>query len=748
MSSAASDRQQRTFLGHPLGLYVLFFSEMWERFSFYGMRALLVLYMLNYFRWSQEDSSKVYKWYSSLVYLTPVLGGFLADRFLGNKRAVIIGSLFMATGQFLLTFTDLGVFYTALGCMILGNGFFKPNMSTQVGRLYPPNDPRRDGAYTIFYMGINLGAFLAPLACGWLQENTEGEYHAGFAAAGVGMIFGMLVYVFGSRWVIELEQNQPGRGATADASTPAGGALSERAAEEARSAMPTINQLAPTLLAAIGVILAVGSPFLGPRDLAGKKDVWVGQGIVGWDTIVGLEIAAFCALISAWITTRTQRGMRDRVLTIYILGLFVVFFWAAFEQAGNAMNQWADKTTNRFLTRNAPDPEVAPPIKHVAQDEAKRDQPKPEVGILDRWTKMFKLKRSAREEQKASTDGLPWYEQPLNPVPTAWFQSVNALAIFLLAPLFAMLWTALGRRGISPSTPTKMAFGVLCMGLGFAVMIVASKKEDLPSTATYAAAELPPGVIANRADQLLETAAGVHGKPYHAGRLFFDADAKSFRMTGVLPDLERDRIVGDTAPADFKNALEELKTKSQAANDSSDPKAPKYPVTVTLAANPPGYDARYTGIDPEQFKLDLASRTLICNIALSDKELKTIRVAAGNPEFRDSINKLFVDSQRYRVHAHWLVWFYIFSTIGELCLSPVGLSMVSKLAPAKFATMLMGMWFLTSFFGNFVAGALGEKWGTMAPADYFVIPVVALGGAAVILFIFSRKISAMMHGVD
>src|SRR5271157_2102703 len=189
---------QRTFLGHPLGLYVLFFTEMWERFSYYGMRALLVLYLVKYLKWSQENASGLYKWYTSLVYLTPLLGGFLADRYLGNKIAVIIGAILMAVGHFLTAFEPLAFFYSALGFLILGNGFFKPNMSTQVGRLYPPNDSRRDGAYTIFYMGINLGAFLSPLACGWLADNTMGGYHSGFTLAGIGMVAGLVIYLVGA----------------------------------------------------------------------------------------------------------------------------------------------------------------------------------------------------------------------------------------------------------------------------------------------------------------------------------------------------------------------------------------------------------------------------------------------------------------------------------------------------------------------------------------------------------------------
>ena len=167
-------------VGHPPGLYALFTTEMWERFSFYGMRALLVLYLTKAIGLNRPDALNIYAIYTGLIYLTPLIGGRLADRYLGQRKAVFIGGILMAMGQFALTQREL--LYLGLGLLIVGNGFFKPNISTMVGTLYPQGDPRRDGAYTIFYMGINLGAFLAPLVCGPLGEKIGWGY--GFAAAG------------------------------------------------------------------------------------------------------------------------------------------------------------------------------------------------------------------------------------------------------------------------------------------------------------------------------------------------------------------------------------------------------------------------------------------------------------------------------------------------------------------------------------------------------------------------------------
>jgi len=216
-----NERLTGTWFGHPKGLFVLFFTEMWERFSYYGMRSLLVLYMVNYLfihpdvgrrvlgfdavkgalesvfgpLGAQPLSSQIYGLYTGFVYFTPFFGGLLADRVLGQRRTVVLGGILMAIGHFLMASERL--FFPALMFLILGNGAFKPNISTQVGLLYPPGDPRRDSAFTIFYMGINLGAFFSPLVCGTLGQTIG--WHWGFAAAGVGMVLGLCLYLWGQK---------------------------------------------------------------------------------------------------------------------------------------------------------------------------------------------------------------------------------------------------------------------------------------------------------------------------------------------------------------------------------------------------------------------------------------------------------------------------------------------------------------------------------------------------------------------
>jgi POT family proton-dependent oligopeptide transporter len=724
MAANGSSGQQRTFLGHPVGLYVLFFTEMWERFNYYGMRALLMLYMVNYYRWTQANASTVYKWYTSLVYLTPLLGGYLADRVLGNKWAVIIGATVMAIGEFLLAFDPVSIFYSGLVFMIVGNGFFKPNMSTQVGRLYPQGDPRRDGAYTIFYMGINLGAFLAPLVCGALASyfktaTGEDNYHYGFVAAGIGMLLALLTYLLGLRWIHELppgQSEEPKEQAAATMRPPLADeegipegvedlrraaeppaqeprpALSEQEATRTPSVVPWLTQRLPVLLVALGVLLALAGPVVWHLRLLK---------FMTWDNMISTEVAAGATLFTAWIVAQVRLALRDRILSIILMGIPVVAFWAAAEQAGNALNLWADKTTDRYLTTPAP-----PPPVHTGPDTR--------LGVLD-------------------------------PAPTAWFQSINPLAIFVLAPPFAFLWTWLARRGWNPPIPTKMAFGVLLMSASTAIMTWSATRENGATTVSYVG-PIPAGVALNQQGQLCRIEEGGSLMPFHQGRLTYDSEARGFRMRGVLSDLERDDIVGQTAPAGYVEALKDLQKQTQQHEGDG---------AVELAVVPPGFDLRYSGLNRPDKKnhvnvtFDPQQRLLKAHEhEIKEKDIKALLVAGGHEAFRRAMDNLHVESSQYRVSSWWLFWFYVLTTVGELCLSPIGLSMVSKLAPARFATMLMGLWMLTSFFGNFIAGALGEQAEFTPPITYFLEITIVLGALSLAVFVLARQVVRLMHGVE
>lgn len=427
----------------PTGLYALFFAEAWERFSYYGMRALLVLYMTKHLRFDKPDALSVYGTYTGLVYLTPFLGGILADKFLGRRKAVIIGGVIMALGHLAMAFEPL--LYQALGLLIIGNGFFKPNISTIVGGLYEEGDNRRDAGFTIFYMGINLGAFFSPIVCGTLGEQVG--WHYGFSAAGVGMVVGLLVFLWGQRYYGDVGL-PPGR-----ASSDPGGARS--ATLDARDWIDIAVYVAACVGIVVGVLIAwphVGPSFWGAFDaipLPAKL-------AVGAAVLVGPLLGA-----------KLDKTEWARVAVIYILCFFNIFFWMGFEQAGGTMTLFADEQTDRS----------AGGLTHVAI-------------ALFVWFCAFAIHQSTKREAsgqwlwKGLTAmfgvGGAYYlyraaraftGAPAEEIPASLFQAINPLLIVAFAPFIGSVWTKLdaGAR-TRTSSAVKMAIGMIILGLGFVVM--------------------------------------------------------------------------------------------------------------------------------------------------------------------------------------------------------------------------------------------------------------------------------------
>ncbi|MDR0952835.1 MAG: peptide MFS transporter [Elusimicrobiota bacterium] len=440
--------------GHPKGLYMLFMVEMWERFNYYGMRALLVLFMISsVIGFEKTTAYKIYGWYTALVYLTPVFGGYLADRFIGKRHSITIGAILMAMGQFTLAsygFIPAKIaLFGGLALVIIGNGFFKPNISSIVGDLYETNDPRRDSGFTIFYMGINVGAFIAPFITGFVGEQTRAgaaswvQWRWGFMVAGIGMIIGLIWYLLSQkRYLGDVGLHPVSKGITA---------------EEKKENHPLTND------------------------------------------------------------------EKDRILAIFTFTFIAVFFFAFFEQAGSSLSVFAQESIDRVIT-------------------------------------IF---------------GKTWE------VPASWFQSINPIAVVILAPLFAKLWIKLAKQDKEPSIPVKFGWGIFLTGAAFLVLAI--------------------------------------------GSLF-------------------------------------------------------------LADGP--------------------------------------------------INML------------WLIGLFILCTCGELCLSPVGLSMVTKLSPAKLMSFFMGIWLTASFLGNLIAGYFAGLSESLSKPMFFAVPAGILIVFSLIVWGFSKKIKSWMHGVN
>ena len=300
------------FLGHPKGLFVCFATEMWERFSYYGMRALLILYLTKHWEFTDATSYLIYGAYTSLVYIMPVFGGMLADQILGSKKAVTYGAILLVFGHLGMTVeSNEQIFYLSLALIVSGVGFLKPNISTMVGALYEEGDPRRDSGFTIFYMGINIGAFTATLLCGYLGEQVGWAY--GFGAAGIGMLFGLIIFLWGQKY---LE------------------GLAEPPSNKYLQKMNGISYESWAYISGIFMVLVT----------------WF---LVQNSQLVGQLLGGFGAIfIGAWLLYalfRCAPDERDRLIVIGILILFSLIFWALFEQAGSSLNILTDRGVNRVI---------------------------------------------------------------------------------------------------------------------------------------------------------------------------------------------------------------------------------------------------------------------------------------------------------------------------------------------------------------------------------------------------------------
>ncbi|MEC7819184.1 MAG: peptide MFS transporter [Pseudomonadota bacterium] len=364
-------RPQEEVIGHPKGLFLLFMAEMWERFSYYGMRALLIFYLVQHWLFTDSEASIIYGAYTALVYITPVVGGYLADRYIGQRKAVLFGAVLLTLGHFFMAFEGDGgqadpvinVFWMALALIIVGSGFLKANISVIVGQLYTRTDVRRDPAYTIFYMGINVGAATASIICGYLGQTYGWQY--GFGLAGFGMLIGLIFFVLGKPLLM-------GKGEPKDPAKIKGG--KEFAIYGAGIAMVLLCWAAIQYQEMVGYVLGT-----------------FGGGLVLY--------VLFTAV------TKLHPEERDRIFAAMFLILTSIVFWALFEQAGSSLNLFTDR--------------------HV------------------------------------DTQG----------VNASMFQSVNAIYIVLLAPVFAFVWQTLARKGKEPSTPLKFGLAIIQVGLGFLVLV-------------------------------------------------------------------------------------------------------------------------------------------------------------------------------------------------------------------------------------------------------------------------------------
>ncbi len=530
MSGAATTQTPETpipefkqVMGHPRPLWMLFMTEFWERFAFYGIRWALVLYMVAQFHSGdpsgEAPSNRTYGAYLALIYAAAIFGGYVADRIIGYQRSILLGAAIMAAGLFMISIPDPLVFEIGLATIICGNGLFKPNISTMVGKLYAVGDGRRDAGFTIFYMGINLGGFLAPIFTGILADQIFGTpempaYKVVFIASGIGMLISLIWFWFGRR---QLQ-------------------IIGRPPADSQDKRKVVYVL-------IGALLSIPAAyFLLAIDAV----------TLAW--VLGVMFVALCAML---LVEGIREGtvQRDRAIAMLIIFVFNVLFWMFFEQAGSSFTFLADKIVDR---------DIFGPGGFVFSN--------------------------------------------------AWFQSVNSLAIIIIAPILAVIWVWMGKRNIEPSISRKFSLGLTFNGLAFLLLVVV----------------LTPVVL-----------------------------------------------------------------------------------TLSGAQDIPWWMQWATSVSPST----------------------PYEAAAGKIPF-------------------WsLFMVYVIQSVGELCLSPIGLSMVTKLAPVRLVGFGMGGWFLSTGIGNNLSGIFagvvsGE--GGMSPLTALTgygFGFLVLLAAGVLLFLVAPLISKLMHGV-
>lgn len=694
--------------GHPTGLFTLFFAEMWERFSYYGMRALLILYMLKGFLgYGDKDANAVYGAYTALVYMTPFFGGMIADKLLGARTSVIIGGLLMAAGHLLMGIQEELWFFCALGLLICGNGFFKPNISTMVGSLYPEGSPKRDSGFTIFYIGINLGAAMAPLLCGYIGE-TYG-WHRGFNLATVGMLVGVAIFVAPTLLTQVMIL------AAAAVSTYS---MVFYNAGDIFSVISNIFVAIALVISAVAAAMALGKGGL-PASIGGPPNlekywgnlakVLVGTVILipvfvvlvsGMSVIPGVEeqvtllpdsvveplehsespiikgLAEFVkeasrpaglVLILAGLGAtfflvreafRLDKIGRERMYVIFILTFFSLLFWAFFEQSGSSVNNFTDRNIDR-----------------VTEERLVTDE---DVGK----TQTFSLVVNQAEGEK-----LEYFSQEF-----------------------------LGQKNGSTSMNALIEK---------AMRSVEDEKEESKRMST----EKLDATIKDVLEQEKFTMTAMN---------YLREYAKTEKATAA------DKVV------DWQFTQDNVGKLGLGGSE--------IPASVFQSVNP-----IYIMI------FGLVFTTLWSWLGARGIEPSTpVKFAFGLIQLGLGFAMLYFGAQSSdpdgMVKSYWLLLMYLLLTTGELCLSPVGLSMVTKLSPARLVSTVMGAWFLATAFSQFLAAiiaqfaAVNEGGGNFVPAPvktvhiygdvYKLIAIMAVA-SGIFCLILSPLLKKWMHiGVD
>lgn len=487
-NTSSGDFFKTNVLGHPAGLFTLFFTEMWERFSFYGMRSLLVLFLTSSlldegWGWPRANALALYGTYTSMVYLTPIIGGILADKFLGHRWAIIIGASLMTLGHASMAMESQFFLYMGLAFLIFGNGFFKPNMTSMVAKLYKDYPEKKDGAYTIFYMGVNSGAFLGIMLCGYIGEKVGFSW--GFGLAGIFMFFGMLQFYLSQK--IFGDVGLPPERNTVSAISGSADDMTTEANGGKLNPFTTFD----LILVAITAIGALTWIINDPMSKVYNNNIFGNSTNAGYVILGCLSLFLFILFNRIF---RYSTVTRDRMLAVFIIAVFYMFFWASFEQAGGSMTIFAKDYLNRSL-------EGSSAMLFKIFNTLLTVVP---LGIITYvlW-KMFQqtfAKFAVANIFLGTSFMIIWgiviwmlaneFNQTNTEIAATWFGILNSFFIISLGPLFSKIWES----KYNPSASVKYSIGLMFLGIGF--LSLAYGSSGIPLGAKTAAVSIIWLVIA------------------------------------------------------------------------------------------------------------------------------------------------------------------------------------------------------------------------------------------------------------
>lgn len=670
-----------TVLGHPSGLIVLFFTEMWERFSYYGMRAILVLFLISSigiggWDWTSKEALALYGTYTAMVYLTPILGGYLADKYIGYRTAVIWGAVIMTLGHASMAIEFAHIFlYIGIGLLIIGNGLFKPNMTSIISHMYKDTPEKKDGAYTIFYMGVNAGAFLGIMLCGYIGEKVSWSY--GFGLAGIFMFLGMLQFYFAQRIFGDI-------GLKPDKKESEENPILEFEGDRLNP-FTLFDMILIVLCTFIGVTWIINDPL---TAIGGINFLEIGgTDISNWYILTGVIL--FLILIFVRIF-RAPKQTRDRMITIVIFAVMTVCFWACFEQAGGSMTIFANDYTGRIMA--------------------------------GQWSTIFIV--------------------------------VNILITVIPIGIITYVLYLLFRQ-----TFAKYPLSNLFLGSSFVIIwiiVIWMINRNLNSNAfiveydTYEEIETGP-------DGTEETVTKTVFESTDISNIDNIEKAKTTIIEPVeLAVGDQLNIVEVRGKYIFLNdeKLNAARLKISEAGKTS----PIISATVTeIKENEVEIPATWFGILNSLFIIIFAPlfskwwESKYNPSAASKYGLGLILLGIGFAALAFGSLGIEPGVETAAVSIIWLILAYLFHTLGELCLSPVALSYISKLVPGRMIALMFGVWYIAIAIGNKTAGVMGGKIEEIQSEHsltfFFLIFTIVPIGLGILGILLNPIIKKLMHGV-